>query len=327
MRTSIAALCALACSATPFATAQTSSSTASAYPVKPIRLVVPSSPGGGTDIVGRVVAQKLGETIGQQVVVENRAGAGTMIGIEVVARSAPDGYTLLMGLSTLAIIPAVYKTVRYDALRDFAPITLAVTVPNVLVVHPSLPAHSVKALIALGRVRPRELVAGSAGTGTNPHLSLELFRSMAGIEVVHVPYKGAGPGIIGLISGEVGVLFPSVPTAMPHIKSGRVRALGVTTSTRADTLPEVPSIAEAGLPGYEATQWFGVLAPSGTARTIIDRLNQEITTGLRSPDVKQHLSGEGAQIVAGSPAEFAAYLRTETEKWARVVKAAGIQPQ
>jgi tripartite-type tricarboxylate transporter receptor subunit TctC len=197
----------------------------------------------------------------------------------------------------------------------------------VLIVHPSVPARSVKALIALGRAQPGALVAGSAGTGTNPHLSLELFRAMAGIEVVHVPYKGSGPGVIGLVSGEVAVLFPSVPSAMPHMKSGRVRALGVTTAKRAETLPEVPSIAEAGLPGYEATQWFGVLAPAGTPRAIIERLHKDIVSALRSPDTKQHLSGEGALIVASTPAEFAAYLRAETDKWARVVKAAGIKPE
>lgn len=300
---------------------------AQSYPVKPVRLVVPSSPGGGTDIVGRVIAQKLGEFLGQQIIVDNRAGAGTMIGNEIVAKSPPDGYTLLMGVSTLATIPAVYKTVRYNALKDLAPITQAVSVPNVLVVHTSVPARSVKALIALGKSQPGALVAGSAGTGTNPHLSLELFRSMAGIDLVHVPYKGSGPGIIGLVSGEVALMFPSLPTAMPHIKSQRVRALGVTTETRAESLPEVPSIAQAGLPGYESTQWFGVLAPAGTAREIIERLHKEITATLRSADVKQHLAGEGALIVASTPAEFAAYLRTETDKWARVVKAAGIKPE
>lgn len=297
------------------------------YPVKPIRLVVPSSPGGGTDIVGRIVAQKLAELLGQQILVDNRGGAGTRIGNEIVAKSPPDGYTLLMGLSTLAIIPAVYKTVSYDAFRDFAPISQAVSVPNVLVIHPSLPARSMKALIALGKSRPRELAAGSAGTGTNPHLSLELFRTMAGIDLVHVPYKGSGPGIVGLISGEVAVFFPSLPTATPHIKSGRVRPLGVTTATRAETLPEVPSIAEAGLPGYEATQWFGVLAPAGTPRGIIDRLHKEITAALKSPEVRKQLGTEGAQIVASTPDQFAAYIRSETEKWARVVKAAGMTPQ
>lgn len=300
---------------------------AQAYPAKPIRLVVPSSPGGGTDIVGRVVAQKLTESLGQSVIVENRAGAGTMIGNELVAKSAPDGYTLLMGLSTLAILPAVHKTMRYDALKDLAPVSLAVTVPNVLVVHPSLPVRNVKALIALAKARPREIVAGSAGVGTNPHLSLELFKTMAGIEVVHVPYKGSGPGIIGLMSGEVAMLIPTLPTAMPHLKAGRVRPLGVSTETRAESLPEVPTIAEAGLPGYEATQWFGVLAPTGTPRPIIDRLHKEIISSLRLPDVKQHLAGEGAQVVASSPEQFAAYLRSEIDKWAKVVKAAGIKPE
>jgi tripartite-type tricarboxylate transporter receptor subunit TctC len=297
------------------------------YPVKSVRLVVPSSPGGGTDIVGRIIAPKLGEGLGQQVIVDNRAGAGTMIGNEIVAKSPPDGYTLLMGVSTLATIPSVYKSVRYDALKDLAPITQAVSVPNVLVVHASLPARNVKALIALGKAQPAALVAGSAGTGTNPHLSLELFKSMAGINVVHVPYKGSGPGIIGLISGEVALMFPSLPTAMSHIKSQRVRALGVTTATRTESLPQVPSIAEAGLPGYESTQWFGVLAPAGTPREIIERLHKDTTAALRSADVKQQLAGEGALIVASTPTEFAAYLRSETEKWARVVKAAGIKPE
>ena len=300
---------------------------AQAYPSKPIRLVVPSSPGGGTDIVGRVVAQKLSESLGQQVVVENRAGAGTMIGNEIVARSAPDGYTLLMGLSTLAILPAVHKTMRYDAFKDLAPVCLAVTVPNVLIVHPSVPARSVKALIALAKARPGEIVAGSAGVGTNPHLSLELFKTMAAIDVVHVPYKGSGPGIIGLMSGEVAMLIPTLPTAMPHLKAARVRPLGVSTSVRAESLPEVPTIAEAGLPGYEATQWFGVLVPGATPRPIIDRLHKDITALLRLPDVKQHLAGEGAQVIGSGPEQFAAYLRAETDKWAKVVKAAGMKPE
>jgi tripartite-type tricarboxylate transporter receptor subunit TctC len=250
-----------------------------------------------------------------------------MIGNELVAKSAPDGYTLLMGLSTLAIIPAMYATVRYDALRDFAPISHVVTVPNVLLVHPSVPVRTVKELIALAKSRRAELIAGSAGTGTNPHLSLELFRTMAGIDVVHVPYKGSGQSIVGLISGELALMFAAVPTAMPHLKSSRVRALGVTTSERSQALPDLPTIAQAGLPGYEATQWFGVLAPAGTPRGIIDRLHQEITAALRAPDVKQHLANEGADIVGSTPQQFGEYLKSETTKWARVIKAAGIKPQ
>jgi tripartite-type tricarboxylate transporter receptor subunit TctC len=300
---------------------------AQTYPSKAIRLVVPSSPGGGTDIVGRVLAQKLSESMGQQVVVENRAGAGTMIGNELVAKSAPDGYTLLMGISTLAIIPAMYSVVRYDALRDFAPISQVVTVPNVLLVHPSVPVRSVRELISLAKSRRAELVAGSAGTGTSPHLSLELFRTMAGIDVVHVPYKGSGQSIVGLLSGEIALMFAAVPTAMPHLKSTKVRALGVTTSTRSEALPELPTIAQAGLPGYEATQWFGVLAPAGTPRAVIDRLHQEVTSALRATDVRRHLAGEGAEVVASTPEQFRAYLKAETAKWAKVIKAAGITPQ
>jgi len=297
------------------------------YPAKAIRLVVPSSPGGGTDIVGRVLAQKLSEALGQPVVVENRAGAGTMIGNEFVAKSPPDGYTLLMGISTLAILPAMYTTMRYDALKDFAPISQAVTVPNVLVVHPSLPARNVKELIVLARSRPGQLAAGSAGTGTNPHLSLELFRSLAHIDVVHEPYKGSGQSIVGLISGEIALNFISVPTAVPHLKTGKARALGVTTAKRSEAVPDLPTIAEAGLRGYEATQWFGVLAPAGTPRPIIERLHREVTTALQAPDVKKHLATEGAEVVAGTPEQFESYLRSETEKWARVIKAAGIKPQ
>ena len=298
-----------------------------AYPTKPVRLVVPSSPGGGTDIVGRIVAQSLTESLGQQVIVENRAGAGTMIGNEIVAKSPPDGYTLLMGLSTLAILPAVHKTMRYDALKDLVPVSQAVSVPNVLIVHPSLPVRSVKQLIALAKARPREIVAGSAGVGTNPHLSLELFKTMAGIDVVHVPYKGSGPGVVGLMSGEVAMLIPTLPTAMTHIKAQRVRPLAVTTTKRAESVPQIPTISEAALPGYEATQWFGVLAPAGTPRPIIERLHKDITANLKLPEVKQRLADQGAEIVGSSPSQFAAYLRSETEKWAKVVKAAGIKQE
>lgn len=298
---------------------------AQSYPVKPVRLIVPSSPGGGTDITARILANKLNETLGQQVVVENRPGAGSMIGNEAVAKSAPDGYTLLMGISTLTTIPAVYKTVRYNALTDLAPITQAVSVPNVLVVHASLPVRNVKGLIALARARPRELAAGSAGVGTNPHLSLELFRTLAKIDINHVPYKGSGPGVVGLLTGEIAMLFPSLPTAMSHMKAGRVRALGVTTAARVDSAPEVPTIAESGLAGYEAVQWFGVLAPGATPRPIIERLHAAAVAALRAPEVRQQLSAEGAEVVASTPEAFGAYIRAETEKWDRVVKAAGIE--
>jgi tripartite-type tricarboxylate transporter receptor subunit TctC len=297
------------------------------YPAHAIKLVVPSSPGGGTDIVGRILAQKLSEQLGQQVVVDNRAGAGTIIGNDAVAKSAPDGYTLLMGLSTLAINPSMYAKLPYDALRDFAPISQAVSSPNILTLHPSVPAKTVKELIALAKARPGSLTFGSAGMGTSPHLSGELFKTLARIDMVHVPFKGSGQSVISQLAGEIAANFPSVPTAMPYIKAGRLRGLGVTTLKRAQALPDVPSIAEAGLPGYEATQWFGLLAPAGTPRSIVDRLYQESSRALRSADVKERMTAEGLEVVGGTPEEFAAYIRSETDKWTKVIAAAGIKPQ
>jgi tripartite-type tricarboxylate transporter receptor subunit TctC len=297
------------------------------YPSHAIRLVVPSSPGGGTDIVGRMLAQKLSEQLGQQVVVDNRAGAGTVIGNDTVAKSAPDGYTLLMGLSTLAINPSMYAKLPYDALRDFAPISQSVSACNILILHPSVPAKTVPELIALARAKPGSLTFGSAGMGTNPHLSGELFKSLARIDMVHVPFKGSGQSVISQLAGEIAANFPSVPTAMPYLKAGRLRGLGVTTLKRAQALPDVPSIAEAGLPGYEATQWFGLLAPAGTPRTIIDRLYQESSRALRSAEMTERMTAEGLEVVAGTPEEFASYIRSETEKWTQVIKAAGIKPQ
>jgi tripartite-type tricarboxylate transporter receptor subunit TctC len=297
------------------------------YPAKPVRLVVPSAPGGGTDITARVMAPKLSEFLGQQVVVENRAGAGTMIGGEVVARAAPDGYTLLMGISTLAINPAMYKKVPYDALKDFAPITQAVSLPNLLVVHPSLPVKTVKELVAFARARPGQLQFASAGVGTNPHLAAELFLSMTGTKMLHVPYKGSGAGVIDVIAGHVPVMTPSILTGLPHAKAGRLRALGVTSAQRAGGAPEIPTIAEAGVPGYEAVQWFGILAPAATPRAVIDRVHREAVKVLQSADIRERLKADGADPVASSPEEFAAFLRSETAKWAKVVKAVGIQPE
>ena len=297
------------------------------YPTRPVRLVVPSSPGGGTDIVGRIVAHRLAEQFGQQVVVDNRAGAGTIIGNDIVAKATPDGYTLLMGLSTLAINPSMFKKLPYEATRDFAPVSLVTTVPNILAVHPTVAATSVQQLIALVRDKPGSLLCGTAGEGTSPHLSAELFRNMARIQWQYVPYKGSGMGIVALLAGEVGAMFPSVPTAAQYVKAGRLRGLGVTTARRAQVLPDVPTIAEAGLPGYEATQWFGVLAPRGTPRAIIDLLHREIVRALAAPDVRARIAAEGGEIVGGTPEQFAAYLESETRKWADVTRAAGIKPQ
>ena len=302
------------------------SAAAQSYPARSIRLVVPSAPGGGTDILARVLANKLTEYLGQQVVVDNRAGAGTTIGIDMVAKSAPDGYTLLVSPSTLALNLWMYTKLPYDAIRDLAPLTQIAAVPNALVVHPSVPARSVTDLIALAKKQPGEINIGSAGIGTSPHLSLELFKHLAKVNLVHVPYKGSGAAVIAHLSGEISAQIPSLPTAMSYIRSNRLRALGVTTAKRSPYLPEIPAIGET-VPGYEATQWFGFLAPVSTPQLVQDRLAQEAVRALRAPDVAKHMANEGAEIVASTPAQFATYIKSETDKWGRVIKAAGIKPQ
>jgi tripartite-type tricarboxylate transporter receptor subunit TctC len=313
MRTVLSAVAVLVALAAAFPAA------AQQYPVKTVRLIAHSSPGGSSDILGRLVAQRLTESLGQQVVVENRAGASGIIGVEVAVKAPPDGYTLLISQTSLAINPSMFRKMPYEAMRDLAPITQIVDGPNVLVVHPSVPARSVKQLIALARARPDGLVIGSPGQGTSPHLSAELFNGMAGVKMTQVQYKGAGVALIGLVSGEVGVMFPTTPTAMSSIKARRIVPLGVTTTKRVQALPD------AGLPGYESTQWFGILAPAGTPRPIIDRLNQEIVRIMQS--LKERLSGEGMEVVAGTPEQFAAHIRAETEKWSKVIKSMGLKPE
>ena len=297
---------------------------APAYPVKSVRLVVPSSPGGGTDILARVLAQKMSETFGQQFVVENRPGAGQVIGIEAVARSAPDGYTLLMAASAIVINEVLYAKPPYDTLRDFAPVTLGASLPNILVVHPALPVKSVRELIVLAKTRAGQLNYSSAGSGTSPHLSMELFRLMAGITLTHIPYKGSGPATVDLLAGQVQLSMPNVLTALPHIKGGKLRGLGVTSSKRATGLPDIPAIAET-LPGYEAIQWYGILAPAGISRDIVGKLQAEIARILVLPEVKDRLATDGADAVGSRPDEFAAYIRAELAKWGKVVKTAGIK--
>ena len=297
---------------------------APAYPVKSVRLVVPSSPGGGTDILARVLAQKMSETFGQQFVVENRPGAGQVIGIEAVARSAPDGYTLLMAASAIVINEVLYAKPPYDTLRDFAPVTLGASLPNILVVHPALPVKSVRELIVLAKTRAGQLNYSSAGSGTSPHLSMELFRLMAGITLTHIPYKGSGPATVDLLAGQVQLSMPNVLTALPHIKGGKLRGLGVTSSKRATGLPDIPAIAET-LPGYEAIQWYGILAPAGTSRDIVAKLQAEIARILVLPEVKDRLAADGADAVGSRPDEFAAYIRAELAKWGKVVKNGGIK--
>ena len=275
------------------------------YPDRPIRIIVPSAPGGPSDFGARLIGEEMSKRLGRQVVVDNRSGAATMIGSEIVAKAPPDGYTLLMSPSTLAINPAFYKNMAYNALRDFAPITQTVFVPNVIVVHPSLPVKSVKEMIAFAKARPGEIRYASAGYGTNPHLAIELF-----------------------MSGEVAIMAnTSLSLIIPHLETGRLRALGVTTARRIQALPNVPTIAEAGLPGYEAVQWSGLLAPAKTPREIIARLSKEAVTILRTPEARERLTGVGCEVVASSPEEFSAFMQAETVKWAAVVKAAGIQPE
>jgi tripartite-type tricarboxylate transporter receptor subunit TctC len=294
------------------------------YPVRPIRLIVPSSPGGGTDITARIMTSKLSEVLGQQVIIENKAGAGTMIGSEAAARATPDGYTLLMGLSPLAINPAMYKKVTYDAIKDFAPISLVVKCPNVLIVNPSLPVKSVKELIAYSKAQPGKMNFASAGIGTSPHLSMELFLSMTGLKMVHVPYKGAGPAVIDVVSGYVSVSTLSIPTVVSYIKSGRLRALGVTSDKRTIGVPDIPTIDEEGVPGYEALQWYGMLAPAGTPREIVTKLHGAIIQVLKDPGVRKLLINDGSEPIGTTPEEFSAFIRSETDKWAKVVREAGI---
>ncbi len=297
---------------------------AQAYPTKPIRLVVPFPAGGTTDILARAAAQKLTEAWGQTVIVDNRPGAGGNIGSELVAKAAPDGYTLEMGtVGTHAINASLYAKMPYDHVKDFVPVILVAGVPNVLVVHPSVPVHSVAELIAYAKANPGKLNFASSGSGTSIHLSGELFKVMAGVQMAHVPYKGSAPAVQDLLGGQVQLMFDNLPSSLPHIKAGKLRALAVTSATRASALPDVPTVAEAGLPGFEASSWFGVLAPAGTPPAIVAKLNAEIAKWLATPEAQEKLSAQGANIASGTPEDFAKHIAGETTKWAKVVKESG----
>ncbi len=301
---------------------------AQSYPTRPVRVVVPFAPGGATDIVTRVVAQKLTEAWGQSVVVDNRPGAGGNIGADVVAKSPPDGYTVVMGaLSTHAVNPHLYPKMPYDAVKDFAPITLLAVAPNILVVHPSVPARNFQEFIAYAKANPTKVNFASAAVASPGHLSGELLNFAAGIHMQHVPYKGAGQAVVDLVGGQVQVMVSGMSAVMPHIKAGRLRPLAVTGARRSPAVPEVPTIAESGFPKFEATAWYGVLAPAGTAPAIVTRLNTEILRALKLPDVKERLEYVGFEIVGSTPAAFGSYIKSEITKWAPVVKAAGVKPE
>jgi len=297
------------------------------YPSRPVRIIVPSPPAGGTDIVARVLAQHLSQALRQQFFVENKPGAGNMIGIEAAARAAPDGYTLLMTASTLALNSVLYEKVPYDPVRDFAPITLAATAPNILVVNPQLPIKTLPDLIAAAKAKPGALSYGTPGIGTSPHLCMELLKSMAGIDLTHVPYRGTAAAVTDVISGQIQVAFATALTAKPLVDAGRLRALAVSGPRRVGALPDVPPVAEAGVPGYEAMQWYGLLAPAGTPAAIIERVHAEALVALRSREMKERLAADGAEPLGTTPAEFGAYLRRELEKWRRVRDAAHIDRQ
>ena len=300
---------------------------ADTWPSRPVRIIVPTSPPGGADVVARLMAPGLTDRLGQQCIVENRAGASTMIGGEAAARAAPDGYTLLMGISTLAINPATFRKVPYDALRDFVPITHAVNQTLILVAHPSFPAQTVKELVAIAKARPGDVVYSSPGFGTNPQMGMELFLYMSKTRMLHVPYRGGGESILAVVSGHVMVSVTSMLGSVPQVRAGRLRALGVTSAARVPGLPDVPTIAEAGVPGYESMQWYGLLAPKGTHAGIVARVNRAAVAVLRLPEVEKRIANDGGIVVASTPEAFDAWLRTETEKWAKVAKAAGIRPE
>jgi len=296
------------------------------YPVKPVRFIIPYPPGGGSDTIGRPLAQKMSEGLGQQLVVENRGGANGNIGMEHVARSAPDGYTLVFALSAqLAINPGLYQKIPYDPVRDYAPISLLGAGGYILVVHPSLPVKSVKELVALARSRPGQIAYSSSGNGSGGHLAAVLLNSMTGINMLHVPYKGGGPALMDLIAGQVQVLFATQLASWPHVQSGRIRALASSTAKRPASLPDLPTLAEAGVPGYDSGVWYGVLAPAGTPREIIAKLNGEVLRALKQPDYRSLLVNNTIEPIGSTPEQLAQYIRSELVKWAKVIKDAGVR--
>jgi tripartite-type tricarboxylate transporter receptor subunit TctC len=297
------------------------------YPNKPVRLIVPFPPGGSNDVVGRLIAKQLTDKLGQNVFVDNRGGAGSLIGTDALAKAAPDGYTLGIGSIAFAVNPALHKQLPYDPYKSFEPVSILATGPNVLVVNPDLPVKSVADLIALAKKEPGKLNYASAGVGSFQHLGGELFKLMAGVDIVHVPYKGGGPAMQDVVAGHVKIMFSSLIQTTPFIKSGHLRALGVGGEKRNPVLPDVPTIAEAGVPGYAADNWWGILVPTGTPKPIVDKLYQAIQECMKAPDVQEAFAREGAAPVTMTAAQFRDFIKAEIDKWGRVVKEGGIAPQ
>lgn len=306
-------------------TVHAAQSEAANYPTRPIRIVVPQSPGASTDLTARLIAQRLTETFKQTVVVDNRPGAGTTSGTEIVTRAAPDGHTLLVVASSLTINPALYKSLPYDPVRDFSPVTQLSKFPNLLAAHPSFAAKTLNDVIALAKAKPGTINYASAGTGTGTHMSAELLKQMTGIDIVQIPYKGGGPAAIATIGGQTQLIIGTSVGLLPHVRSGKLRAIAITAPKRSATAPEIPTFAESGAPGYEHEPWNGLLAPAHTPKAIIAKLNAEVVRNLAAPEVKKIFANEGAEAVGNSPEEFAAVVKSETAKWAKVVKAAGIK--
>lgn len=307
--------------------AVTAGAAAQNYPARPVRFIVPFAPGGGSDVVARAIALRLGETWGQQVVVDNRPGAATILGTDLAAKAAPDGYTLLMASASYSINPYLQKKLPYQTLKDHVPVTQTAFQPYVLAVHPTVAAKSVKEFLALARAKPGTLNFGSPGTGSGGHLAVEHFRLVTYTDMVHIPYKGGAPALTDLIAGQIQFMFPTMLAIAPHAKSGRLRSLAVSSLKRSAAMPDLPTIAESGVPGFEATSWNGVMTPAGVPPAIVDRLYRDIAQTLQTPDVRDKLAADGAEAVGSSPQEFTRMIRAELDKWAKVTKAAGLKAE